>query len=144
MGRYYLLILGLQTIDKTNLFLQEIMFPDLSKVFWEVTMGVPSNKRSIETQTCVIFGALRNFIGFLSMFYVLWIAVMLKQIIKDPIHRMKRYKVFYHTFTVIISLGLTTLIYSSNEFGVEVRKYTFKQSLLSSEIRFISESIIVE
>lgn len=78
MGRYFLLILGLQTIDKTNLFFQELLFSDLSRVFWEVNAGVPNDHRALETKTCVIFGAFRNCIGFLSMFYVLWIAIMLK------------------------------------------------------------------
>ena len=64
--------------------------------------------------------------NFLSQFYILWVAVLIKQVIKDPIHRLSRYKHFYNVLTIIICLILTGIISIANNFGVEVRTLLFK------------------
>lgn len=64
MGRFFLLILLLQTIDKTNCFLQELFFPNLSDVFYEINYDVVP--RSAKTKLCMYFGFVKTLVGFLS------------------------------------------------------------------------------
>ena len=118
MGRFFLLILALQTFDKTNQFIQEIFFQDLNVPFYEIKFHV--RPRSPITKLCIYFGAIRIFFDFLSQFYCLWLAVLIKQILKDPIHRLNRYIWIYNAITIIVSLGLTGVISIFNQFGVEV------------------------
>ena len=120
MGRYFLTILMLQTLGKLNIFIQELFFDDLSLPYYEVKFKVERSQKSIETNFCQIFGGLSIFTSFLSQFYCLWMAVLIKQILKDPIHRLNRYIYFYNFLTFLISVVLTAMIYATNSFGVEV------------------------
>lgn len=52
MGRFFMLILILQTVSKVNLLIQEVFFEDLSLPFFEIEMEIPSNKKSFETKFC--------------------------------------------------------------------------------------------
>eukprot|EP00347_Sterkiella_histriomuscorum_P012117 403369830 len=117
MGRFFLMILGLQTIDKSLILIQELAFPDLSQVYYEIRVGI--YPRSLVTELCQSFGLIKTFIDFLSQFYALWLAVLIKQILKDPIHKINRYIIFYHALTFFISTILTFMMSLSNQFGVE-------------------------
>ena len=78
MGRFFLLILILQTIGKVNMLIQEVFFEDLSLPFYEIERNVPKIHRSFETKFCQISGGLAILTGFLSQFYCLWITVLIK------------------------------------------------------------------
>ena len=127
MGRFFLLILILQTIGKANMLIQEVFFEDLSLPFYEIEMNVPHEHKSFETKFCQISGALALFAGFLSQFYCLWLAVLIKQILKDPIHRLNKFMYCYHFVTISVSIILTLLISAVNNFGVEVTLISFTQ-----------------
>ena len=120
MGRFFLLILILQTIGKVNMLIQEVFFEDLSLPFYEIETNVPKEHRSFETKFCQISGGLAIIAGFLSQFYCLWLAVLIKQILKDPIHRLNKFMYCYHFVTISVSVFLTFLISTVNNFGVEV------------------------
>ncbi|CDW91170.1 saicar synthase-like protein [Stylonychia lemnae] len=117
MGRFFLLILILQTLDKTNIFIQELFFRDLSVVFYEVKYDI--EPKQFETKLCIFFGFIKTIVDFLCQFYCLWLAVLIKQILKDPIHRLNRYIYFYHGLTFIICMLLVFYVQLSNGFGVE-------------------------
>jgi hypothetical protein len=121
MGRYFLLILFLTTLGKVNIFVQEIFFDDLSLPYYEIKNGVPWDRMSLETKFCQWAGAISLFTNFLSQFYCLWVAVLIKQVLKDPIHRLNRFKHLYNVLTIVICLVLTGIISIANNFGVEVR-----------------------
>jgi hypothetical protein len=76
--------------------------------------------RSLETKLCIYFGFIKTLVDFLCQFYTLWLAVLIKQILKDPIHRLNRYIIFYHVLTVLICLLLAAYVQTINGFGVEV------------------------
>lgn len=118
MGRFFLLILILNTIDKANIFMQEIFFRDLSPIYFELKYHVWP--RMIETKFCMLFGFIKSFVDFLSQFYTLWLAVLIKQILKDPIHRLNRYMILYHILTILICMLLCLYVQLANGFGVEV------------------------
>lgn len=120
MGRYFLLILLLTTLGKVNILVQELFFDDLSVPFYEIKNGVPNSEKSLQTRFCQWAGGLSLFTNFLSQFYILWVAVLIKQVLKDPIHRLSRYKHFYNVLTILICLILTGIISIANNFGVEV------------------------
>lgn len=77
-------------------------------------------EKSFETKFCQWAGSVAIFTSFLSQFYCLFLAVLIKQVLKDPIHRLNRYIYFYHFLTILISLLLTGVIALANNFGVEV------------------------
>jgi hypothetical protein len=79
--------------------------------------------RSLETKLCIYFGFIKTLVDFLCQFYTLWLAVLIKQILKDPIHRLNRYIIFYHVLTVLICLLLAAYVQTINGFGVEVSPY---------------------
>jgi hypothetical protein len=120
MGRFFLLILILQTVGKVNMLIQEVFYEDLSLPFYEIEHKIPQEQRSFETRFCQFSGALAIFAGFLSQFYCLWLAVLIKQILKDPIHRLNKFMYCYHFVTISVSVILTLLISTVNNFGVEV------------------------
>jgi hypothetical protein len=66
MGRFFLLILILQTFGKVNMLIQEILFSDLSLPFFEISAGIPMEKRSFQTKFCQYSGKIAIFAGFLS------------------------------------------------------------------------------
>lgn len=76
--------------------------------------------RHVETKVCALFGVIKTLVYFLSQFYALWLAVLIKQILKDPIHRMTRYLIFYHILTFFVAIILTIILSVSNDFGIEV------------------------
>ena len=117
-GRFFLLILVLQTFTMTNLLVQEVFFDDLSHPYYQIKYGVEN--KSYETKFCQWAGSIAIFTSFLSQFYCLFLAVLIKQVLKDPIHRLNRYIYFYHFLTIFISLLLTGIISLANNFGVEV------------------------
>lgn len=103
----------------TNLLVQEVFFDDLSHPYYQIKYGAV--EKSFETKFCQWAGSIAIFTSFLSQFYCLFLAVLIKQVLKDPIHRLNRYIYFYHFLTIFISLALTGIISLVNNFGVEVR-----------------------
>ena len=55
----------------------------------------------------------------MSQMYALWLAVLIKQIIKDPIRKLKGFIALYHVITAVCTLVFVVLIAISNQFGVE-------------------------
>jgi len=66
MGRFFLLILILQTFGKVNMLIQEVFFEDLSLPFYEINAGIPMELRSFQTKFCQFSGKVAIFAGFLS------------------------------------------------------------------------------
>jgi hypothetical protein len=66
------------------------------------------------------FGFIKTIVNFLSLFYTLWLAVLIKQILKDPIHRLNRYMILYHFLTVLACVLLSLYVSRVNGYGVEV------------------------
>lgn len=120
MGRFFLLILVLKTLSKINILIQEVLFDDMSIPYYEIKNGIDDTQKSYYTKFCQWSGGVNIFTSFLSQFYCLWLAVLIKQILKDPIHRLNRYIYTYHIITILISLGMTFMIKAANNFGVEV------------------------
>lgn len=50
MGRFFLIILALQSADKINALLQELYIKDLSLPYYEIDYEVP--KKSPQTKVC--------------------------------------------------------------------------------------------
>ena len=98
--------------------MQELLIPDRSLPYYEVYYEVAP--RHFVTKLCAFFGVIKILIYYLSQFYALWLAVLIKQILKDPIHRLNRFIIFYHGITFLIAILLTILLSTSNDFGVEV------------------------
>jgi len=73
---------------------------------------------STKTRACQFMGAVSTFFDYMSQFYALWFAIVIQQIIKDPIHRMQKMICFFHTITFIIACVLITIVSSFNTFGV--------------------------
>ena len=86
MGRFFLIILALQSADKFNSLLQELYIGDLSLPYYEIDQKILP--KSTKTKVCQFMGFLTTFCDFASQFYALWFAVLIKQIIKDPIHKL--------------------------------------------------------
>ena len=86
MGRFFLIILFLQSTDKVNALLQELYIKDLSLPYYEIDYEVEN--KSMETKVCQFMGFLTTFCDYMSQFYALWFAVLIKMIIKDPIHKL--------------------------------------------------------
>lgn len=118
MGRFFLIILALQSIDKINSLIQELYIGDLSLPYYEIERHV--EHKSPETKICQFMGFLTTFCDYMSQFYALWFAVLIKQIIKDPIHKLQKLIYFFHVITFVIAATLTGTLSSFNEFGVEV------------------------
>lgn len=49
----------------------------------------------------------------------MWIAILINQILKDPIHKLMKYIVLYHIITIVSSLVFTGFLEYNNKFGVE-------------------------
>lgn len=86
MGRFFLIILALQSTDKINALLQELYIKDLSLPYYEIDYNVLN--KSMETKVCQFMGFITTFFDYMSQFYALWFAVLIKMIIKDPIHKL--------------------------------------------------------
>ena len=119
MGRFFLIILALQSVDKINALIQELYIGDLSQPYFEILRRY--EPKSSETQVCQVMGFLTTFFDYMSQFYALWFAVIIYQIIKDPIHRLQKRICFFHIITVVIAGTLVGILSSFNTFGVEVR-----------------------
>lgn len=65
-------------------------------------------------------GLARTFCDYMSQFYALWFAVVIKQVIKDPIHKLQKLICFFHVITLIIAACLTMVLSLFNTFGVQV------------------------
>jgi len=108
MGRFFLIILALQSADKINALFQELYIKDLSLPYYEIDYDVPN--KSPETKVCQFMGLLTTFFDYMSEFYALWFAVIIKQIIKDPIHKLQKLILFFHVITFIVSAFLTGVL----------------------------------
>lgn len=86
MGRFFLIILALQSTDKINALLQELYIKDLSLPYYEIDYNVIN--KSMETKVCQFMGFITTFFDYMSQFYALWFAVLIKMIIIDPIHKL--------------------------------------------------------
>ena len=118
MGRFFLIILGLQSFDKINVLITELYIGDLSLPYYEIMHKV--EPKSTETQLCQTLGVMSTFADYMSQFYALWFAVVIQQIIKDPIHKLQKLIYFFHAITVVLALCLTLLMAKWNSFGVQV------------------------
>jgi hypothetical protein len=76
MGRFFLFILGLQSVDKFNFLMQEFFIYDLSLPYWEIRNNVPH--KSIETKVCIVLGMEKVFCDYMSQLYSFWLAVLIK------------------------------------------------------------------
>lgn len=63
-------------------------------------------------------GFLTTFFDYMSQFYALWFAVLIKMIIKDPIHKLQKAIMFFHIITIVLSAILTAVLSRFNTFGV--------------------------
>ena len=59
---------------------------------------------------------------YMSQLYALWLAVLIKQILKDPIHKLHRQIWCYHITTIIVSFSLTMMMGLVYDYGVEVKR----------------------
>ncbi len=108
MGRFFLIILALQSADKINGLLQEVYIKDLSLPFYELEQNVPNT--SMETKVCQFMGLLTTFFDYMSQFYALWFAVLIQHIVKDPIHKIGKLIGFFHFITLVLSATLTAIL----------------------------------
>ena len=81
-------------------------------------MNVPI--KSPETKVCQFMGFITTFFDYMSQLYALWFAVLIKQIIKDPIHKLQKMIMFFHVITFVVSATLTGVLSQFNTFGVQV------------------------
>lgn len=65
-------------------------------------------------------GFITTFFDYMSQFYALWFAVLIKMIIKDPIHKLQKAIMFFHIITISLSALLTLVLSRFNTFGVQV------------------------
>lgn len=63
-------------------------------------------------------GFITTFFDYMSQFYALWFAVLIQQIIKDPIHKIGQLIMFFHFVTLGLSAALTAILAQFNTFGV--------------------------
>ena len=128
MGRFFLIILALQSFDKIGAILQILYIDDLNLPYYEISHSV--YPKSMKTMFCQVMGFASTFCDYMSQFYALWFAVTIKQVIKDPIHRLQGLICFFHIITLVIAGSLTGTLSIFNTFGVQVsqencRKTTF-------------------
>lgn len=116
MGRFFLIILFLQSADKVSALIQELYIKDLSLPYYEIDAGVA--KKSPQTKICQFMGGLTTFFDYMSQFYALWFAVLIKMIIKDPIHNLQKAIFFFHIITFVLAATLTGILAQFNPFGV--------------------------
>jgi hypothetical protein len=64
-------------------------------------------------------GFLTTFFDYMSQFYALFFAVLIKMIIKDPIHKLEKAIMLFHIITVSLSAVLTAVLSRFNTFGVQ-------------------------
>jgi hypothetical protein len=117
MGRFFLIILALQSIDMICTVLQSVFIEDLSQPFYEILRGSQPH-RSPQTRLCQTMGFVHTLCDYMSQFYALWFAVLIKQVTKDPIHKMKRMINTFHLLTILIAGGLTLTLSKFHTFGV--------------------------
>jgi protein-S-isoprenylcysteine O-methyltransferase Ste14 len=120
-------------MDKVHFLLQEIFLIDLSRPYWEIDKKIWP--RSAVTHACVVFGVCKVFCDFMAQMYAFWLALLIKQVIKDPIHKLKGKIILYHIITVVVSLVMTASIMASHEFGVEVTDNTFQIYLSYNNVK---------
>ena len=117
MGRFFLIILGLQCADKVCTLLQETYVTDLALPYFEISSGALAP--SMETKLCQAMGFTQTFCDYMSQFYALWFAVVMKQVVKDPISKHQKQICFFHMATLAISGTLTAVLSFFNTFGVQ-------------------------
>ena len=118
MGRFFLIILGTQCVDKVIYLIQVVAIPDLSLPYWEIDKGI--SPRSLETKLCVVIGFCKVICDFMAQIYAFFLALLITQVLKDPIHKLQGYIYLYHAITITISLALTLSLLFGHQFGVEV------------------------
>ena len=118
MGRFFLIILALQSLDMLCTVLQSVFIEDLSQPFYEILLSGTQAHRSPQTCLCQSMGFVHTLCDYMSQFYALWFAVLIKQVIKDPIHKMKRMINTFHLLTILIAGGLTITLSKFHTFGV--------------------------
>jgi hypothetical protein len=118
MGRFFLYILALQSIDKLNFVIQEFVVGDLSLPYWEISNEI--EPKSTETTVCTWLGVVKVFCDYMAQLYSFFLAILIKQIIKDPIHKLSKVIYLYHFITITVSLLLTVGLGIINNYGVEV------------------------
>ena len=64
MGRFFLYILALQSVDKLNFLFQEIFVGELSLPYWEISNEIVP--KSFETKVCVILGMSKVFCDYMA------------------------------------------------------------------------------
>jgi hypothetical protein len=89
---------------------------DLSLPFYELDNNIPN--KSMETKVCQFMGFITTFFNYMSQFYALWFAVLIQQIIKDPMHSVAGLIMIFHMLTFCLSAGLTAILAQFNTFGV--------------------------
>jgi hypothetical protein len=116
MGRFFLIILALQSYDKVMAIVQELYIGDLSLPYYQIKENFPHI--STRTKVCQVMGTFSTFFDYMSQFYALWFAIVIQQIIKDPIHKLQRMICFFHVITFLIACVLITIVSKFNTFGV--------------------------
>lgn len=91
---------------------------DLSIPYWEIDHKV--EPRSSITRACVVLGACKVFCDFMAQGYAFFLAILIKKILKDPIHKLHGQIILSHVVTIIVAIILTFSITINHEFGVEV------------------------
>lgn len=55
----------------------------------------------------------------MAQIYAVFVAIIIKQILKDPIHKVNAKVACYHVTTILLSILLTGFLKIKNKFGVE-------------------------
>ena len=63
---------------------------------------------------------IRVFCDYTAQLYTFWLAVLIKQIIKNPIAKLNALIKVYHAVTIVLAILLTTFVGTVSTFGVEV------------------------
>lgn len=64
-------------------------------------------------------GMIKVFSDFLSVFYCLFIGLLVRQVIKNPIEKLKKYTMAAHFVSWSVSFVLTLILVFYAKFGVE-------------------------
>mmetsp|Transcript_41 Transcript_41/g.44 ORF Transcript_41/g.44 Transcript_41/m.44 type:complete len:220 (-) Transcript_41:1592-2251(-) len=117
MGRLFFIILAFQTVDRLNYLIQLRYVGDLSLPYYQIDNNILP--LALETWVCKYCGALKCFCDFMAQIYAFWVAFIIKQILKDPIHKVNSQVICYHVTTIFFSLILLGVLFAWEKFGVE-------------------------
>jgi len=107
-------------VDQINYIVTFLWVHNLSIPYYEIDNKV--HTKSFKTELCQGIGVAKVFTDFMSMFYTFFIALLIKQIISNPIDKIRKYSIAYHVIAFLCSLTLTIVFVIADKFGVEVRK----------------------